>query len=334
MQRSGLAVGLWLLSVAACAWADEVITPILERKLDRAKLEAVAPLTRTELVAKLREEGLRVLVVPLRPREAVDDANAPKDRLENVAEDRDIVRVYEDWALRGPLFATESSQAMFLAPYVPVDHRITDPATVSVRPLAAEPVLVVSPRATRYEILHEYVHFLLWQSAKPEPTVVDGKPLAPVFAVKLERERLAPEFRKLQRELSGAIDEMVRMTLENELALATLRAMELQLEYDRLVYGEEMDVNRMLLAEADTLRLSPTERRHALGFFRYALVRVLAAVETHRELVEAGELERSLPDDGTTLERWSDVRATLERAENRYRLAREWFNETFENSLD
>jgi hypothetical protein len=96
MERSGLAVGLWLFSVAAGAWADEVITPILERKLDQAKLEAVAPLTRTELVAKLREEGLRVLVVPLRPREAVDDASAPEDRLENVDEDRDIVRVSDE----------------------------------------------------------------------------------------------------------------------------------------------------------------------------------------------------------------------------------------------
>jgi hypothetical protein len=72
------------------------------------------------------------------------------------------------------------------------------------------------------------VHFRLWQSAKPEPTVVDGKPLAPVFAVKLEWERLAPEFLKLQRDHSGTTDERVRMTLEH--ALATLRAMELRLE--------------------------------------------------------------------------------------------------------
>lgn len=304
---------------AASALAAEVTTPILKRKFDTKPLLDLAAIADADLIAAIRKHGVKVLIVPAAKGEASAIA---KDQ--NLKEDAKALEFYTRKETC-PLAIAVGSAAMFLAPYSRVQSGVTEFRELLDRPYQEEPVIVVYSPVSRYELFHEFVHFLIWKSWKPDPVERAGKKLYVAIAKKYEREFLYPDLKKLTKALGDARDKETIAELQSRQAQLAVQIMQLQLEFELLAHGEELDVNRLMIENADALKLTREEIRHAAMYYREALSMALRTTDAFKNVL-SDEFQRSSAPNEAAKKRLVTLVETLNAQLKPYADGADWFD--------
>jgi hypothetical protein len=101
----------------------------------------------------------------------------------------------------------------------------------------------------------------------------------------LRRGQLARESETLGKALKGIDDADKRKELNVRLADTVMKYVQAQLEFDLLSHGEELDVNRVMIESAGTLKLTRDEIRHAAAYYRDRVALMLKTLDRFKELI-------------------------------------------------
>ncbi len=223
------------------AVADEEFTsPVLERKISVTQLVDFAKSTLSDQISILRRT-YRVKVLLL------DGVNLP--------EDAEAVKFYGD-AKRFPKLALRSGRdVMFLRPY---DYEFTAEKKIAAledRPYSDQPILMLRSTADHAAIVHEFVHFLLWQAKKPVPVKVGTRLLDPLTERMFALYGFAEDLVRLKKLETDATDEQRPLAVMNT-SYSGLRYTNALMDVLTAMHGEEVDVNRIVLQYASRMRIS------------------------------------------------------------------------------
>jgi hypothetical protein len=270
--------------------ADELVTPVLGRKIDATALVEFGRLSVADWLDELRQKhGFKVIFVPSRrrePRRGLNDDNDAK-----------AVEFYADEKNSPLVFA--GARVYFLEPYERLVTPLTPFEALPDRPYLDQPVLVVSADALRIDFLRELARYFVWKAGHEAPVTVGNKKLSATTARRLAVDKLLLETRERVAGVEKETDAEKSEERYRELVGSVLSFSLAEMEAARLQAGLLMDALTTLLQLRDSLRLSKDELLVLEAQHLNAFEVVLAGVASSRRVTQAPRFRAVAGADAT-----------------------------------
>lgn len=228
---------------------DKIKTPILKKEIDFGEVLAFSKLPEDKMVESLRKD-FKVKVV------FTGDRKDPQANvvLKDVPQDdhKDTPKYFETKKLDGPF--------QFVKPFHRLESKVKSAVEFPDRPHITDPVLMISPRISRLDLLSGFMSYQIWKNSGEKSVRVDKVSMTAFNRDLLEADRISRRLESQIKEIKEETDAKKQLQLYIEITRNKLLYTEKLLKVSSEAWGEELDVRSFLIDQANDLKLSAAEK--------------------------------------------------------------------------